>query len=53
MALTTVLMSRKQLVKDHEFTIDIDSLYKYTIALCNPQAQKQFLFWTVPDIPLQ
>jgi len=42
--ITTVLMSRKQLVKDHEFTTDVDSLCKYTIALCILQVPVQFLF---------
>jgi len=44
MVLTTVLMSRKQLVKNHEFTIDIENLRKHTTALCNPQVPKQFSF---------
>lgn len=42
--ITTVLMSRKQLVTDHEFTIDTESLYKYTITLCILQVPMQFLF---------
>ena len=41
---TIVLMSRKQLVRDHEFTIDTESLYKYTIALCILQVPMQFFF---------